>query len=280
MRPFCVASSVPVTASRYQWIPLAALATALGLYALPQTAVALVPDDLCTGNPCVISANVTIDSSVVLDFGNTTALEFAPDVSVLLQNGPTVHFQAGSITVDSGVHFRSDAPGASLYLVAETGDLAIAPADSVVSFILHDSVELGLYSDGNMQVRAAIDVRGYVGEAGAVSIQSLGDLTFTGRIRGDGSTSGFNASVISLEADGPLSFDGSIKALGQGGDSGQVSFSGATATLHGRINVNALVGVGGNVSVAASAGDVVLNSGISANGREALGDTGNFCDGG
>jgi filamentous hemagglutinin len=280
MRPFCLTARQPVTPSRAARVSFAAIAAALGVCATAATALALVPDDLCTGNPCVISADVVIDSSVILDFGSGTELEFAPGVAVLLQNGATVHFQAGSISVGSAVRFRSAAPGSSLYLSAETGDLSIAATDQVANFTLRDAVELGLYSAGNLVMRAMVEVSGVENEAGAFSVQSFGNLTFHGRIRGDGNHTGFNASVISLAADGALSFDGGIQAVGRGGDSGQVSLSGATATLHGRISVKPRVGVGGNVSISANTGALVLNASVIAKGTEALSDTGNFCDGG
>ncbi|MEW6271863.1 MAG: hypothetical protein AB1689_21480 [Thermodesulfobacteriota bacterium] len=243
---------------------------------------ALVPGDLCTGNPCVVGTDVVIDADAALDFGVTTDLRFAPGVRVLLQNGSTAAFSAGSIVIGSGARFSSDAPGSSLYFSADATTIEIGVGGAPASFVLRDGVEVGFFAEGDCTVNARADVSGSQQEGGVFYIQSFGDVLFRGNVVADGSRDGqYNAGAVDFDADGSLVVDGKLRARGYGPDSGYVLMRGAEVHLMGGIDVKPKVGYGGTVEVSAAAADVTLDAKIDAGGRRAPDDAGgNNCGGG
>jgi hypothetical protein len=258
----------------------AILASLVGLLRAP--VFALVPSDLCSGNPCVIGSDVTITASVLLDFGLGTALQFAPGIKVLLQNGAAVQFEAGSISIGAGARFSSDAPGSSLYFSADGSTVDVATTGSPAVFVLRDSVEVGFVSAGDSTTNAKVDVTGETEEGGVFYIQSLGNLTFTGKVVADGTKDGqFNAGTVDLDAGGTLNVDAKLRAKGHGADSGQVLMRGQSVVADGGIDVKPTAGGGGTVDISAEAGDVTLAAKIDAGGKKAADDVGaNNCNGG
>ena len=68
-------------------------------------ATATDPADLCTGNPCIISSDVTIDPIGQIDFGPGTQLRLAAGVRLTVGPGATsseVSVSAGSIILEPG----------------------------------------------------------------------------------------------------------------------------------------------------------------------------------
>ena len=73
-----------------------ALAALLAVAVAAHPARAMVPSDLCTGNPCIVSGTISLDGSF-FDFGDTTDLRFASDANVRVKGD---YFRAGTITLD------------------------------------------------------------------------------------------------------------------------------------------------------------------------------------
>lgn len=281
----CHAEIVSATSHTKQRRILARLAVvAAGIACLGTTPVfALVPSDLCTGDPCIIGNDVVVTASVLLDFGPTTALQFAPGIKVLLQNGATTEFRAGSITIGSNARFSSDAPGASLYFYAGATTVDVAAGGSPAKFVLRDSVEVGFFAEGNCTMNALADVSGQTDEGGVFYIQTFGNITFTGKVFADGSPDGqFNAGVVDFDAGGgPLTVDAKLRAKGGGADSGEVHMKGQSVVIKGGIDVKPKVGSGGMVEMTAEAGDLTVAAKIDAGGKKAAADVGaNNCNGG
>jgi len=243
---------------------------------------ALAPGDLCTGDPCVIASNFTVDATVVLDFGSTTALQFAPGIKVLISNGATVEFDAGSITIGSAAKFSSDTPGSSLYFSANATNIEAGINGGPVKFVLPDSIEVGFFCEVNCAVHAKANVSGKTAEGGTFYIQSFGQTLFTGTVVADGSKDGqFNAGVVDFDAADALHVWAKLRAKGYRPDSGQVRLRGVSVDLAGKIDVKPKVGVGGMVEITAETQSILSQADIDASGKLASNDTGsNNCNGG
>jgi hypothetical protein len=113
------------------------------------------PDDLCTGDPCVIGT-VTVATPCQIDFGNRT-LEIAGTLRV--PDGGTLDLTAATVRVLGRIDGRGDGSGAVIVLVAGTGSAVV---------------------DGT------IDVRGATG--GGVRVDGRTGVTIDDKIRASGKT--------------------------------------------------------------------------------------------
>ena len=239
---------------------------------------AIETGDLCTGNPCVIGEDVTIDESATLDFGDGITLVIAARIT--LSNAASVTFQAGSVTVEPGASFRADGPGTFLVVAANVGNLTVGDATKGVRFKMRDVVEINLVGEVDAFVNAKVDVRGVTDEAGAFSVEALdGTATILGKILGDGDKiDGFNASQLYFSAPTVI-LDAKIKARGRGGDSGFVEVAADDAVIRGSIDLTPRPGVGGELRIDAT-NDVTLEAKVKTRGKQDPESIGNFCDGG
>ncbi len=258
------------------------VASALLVFGIPSLSAALVPGDLCTGNPCVITQDFSTDASEVLNFGSTTELRFQTGVRVTFGDGGEAAITAGTIIIEPRVRFRSTAPGVSLDFQADNGDFTVGTPASGATFDFPGGVELSSYSFGSSFFNARVDLSGETDdEAGALSMQSDGDLTLLGTIKADGERTGeFNAGQIDLDAAGTLTVDAKIKARGRGEvDSGFIFLRGTDATIGGKIDVRGKPGLGGTLELDIT-NDLTMTVKTRAKGRNVSGAPGSACDGG
>lgn len=221
---------------------LALLAAALVLAAAPGRAQ-ITPDSLCTGDPCIISRDATIDPGAVLqlDFGARRVIVEA----VLNTGGTVVTFLAGSFEIRNMGQIRGNAG----VTVATSGNIAVngtrstgalrligpnegtlmlqSSAGSVTSsgriFVDSDTAES---SGGTLHVSAAtrIELRGDItarggtlAGGGAVDLDTPGDVLVAGGIDLSGGED--DAGGITVRAGGAARFEGPMVIEG-GGDQG------------------------------------------------------------
>jgi hypothetical protein len=273
---------------RSRWVILVSILALAGV----SPAAALEPDDLCVGNPCVVSGSIGIQESVQLDFGDATELRFAMGTRITFQRGQYLQLIAGSIVVEPGVAFRSakpagDAEGPSfLRLEATTGDLTIGSAEGRATIEMQDpgpslmyaQGETLLVSDGgSVWINGRINLNAEDGGSADLVVRARDNTTVRGRITADGARSGqgmdTEAARVILEAvDGTLRVDAAISAKATYGGN-IVLLAGQGADLAGVFNTGSRLGCPGDVFVDAG-GDVATAARIRSNGGYEC------CDGG
>lgn len=177
--------------SKSVWWILPAIVLALAIPARVGAQVSCAdPDNLCTGNPCVIDT-VTVVPPCEVDFGNRT-LEITGIVTV--PDGGTLSFTANAIRLHGRIDGRNAGTGAAVTLVA-TGDtletdgkidvtggagggtVALNGLDLVVDGKIRAGSKLGpggsvTLVGGAANVQQSIDVRGATG--GSITTQTVG----------------------------------------------------------------------------------------------------------
>jgi len=257
------------------------------------------PDDLCTGDPCVIGT-VAVQSPCTVDFGNR-ALEIAGTVSV--PDGGSLHFEARYVHLagridgrhaGTGAHVTLASPGfsGSIHLdgvIDVSGDAAsgtidvVAPTDVRVTNGLHASSKLGtggsivVVSGGEVAVDGVLDVRGtdggsifVAGKQSASAFPELhvvvgGKCLASGREGAGGSVTLRGSNVRSAAT---------LDVRGNDGDGGTVEVTGArnvSLDSHKKILASGTAS-GGTVSVSAQNGQAFVAGKVMARGR--LGDGG------
>src|SRR5262245_49496554 len=108
--------------SNVLWLPLTIILLLVTAADVSAQVSCADPDDLCTGDPCVIGT-VTVVPPCEVDFGNRT-LEVAGVVSV--PDGGTLSFTAGQIRLLGRIDGRNAGIGAAVTLVANVGSLETA----------------------------------------------------------------------------------------------------------------------------------------------------------
>lgn len=200
------------------------------------------PDNLCTGDPCVITGPITVQSPCIADFGTRT---LRIEMRVNVPNDGVLDLTAGTIEVDGGrINGSHLLPGAG------------------------DGADVSLTASGNISMisRSRIDVSGRITK-GTIVLDAGGNIALEGwlvaRARGrDATATGGNVGVA---ADGTLTstrrarVDARGRTAGQGAPTagGQISLQGDDGvTLAARVDASG--SGGGTVLVESVAGDVTL----------------------
>lgn len=164
---------------------------------------ATVPGDLCTGNPCVISSNATIDDGSNLDFGDVDVVVEEDVVLSIDGDGASVDIQADSFVME---------PGATIQPLSQ---VEYGPYLNIYT----DVGNVEMQADGTK--RSRIDLTGMAsGSGGDLTVTADGtgaDLLFDGIVESRGGSGGY----MDLEADNDLrvfnidsSADSAVDALG------------------------------------------------------------------
>ncbi len=252
----------------------------VALLLAPANAQSTVPDDLCTGDPCVISTDVTIDPDTVLDFGGRS-LVIAENVVVRVGANGTlcgpcdVDADCGTGTCVGAIPPSEGDPGErglcatiprSLRLIAN--DITLYPGarllgdpngsrDNVDGDRAEITVE-ALAGDVTLQTDARIDVRADCDWAGNITILAPGDAVLDGNLLA--SAQGFESTggEIRVETSGSVVLRQEVNAEA----SGEFAVGGSLDVLAGHgITVDArLIASGGSYG----AGTVTLLAGASA----------------
>jgi hypothetical protein len=268
------------------------LQAVLGVWLLQATAAAAIdcsnPDNLCTGDPCVIPA-LLIDSPCTADFGTrtvviagaldvqTTALELhAGAISVeapLVALATDVSlFASGDIEVSA--RFDTSAANGSEY----AGDIVLDAGGTVnvTGSIRASNVTIGSVPGPVITITAgnAIHIPGSVDgsavtEAATLNMTAGGDITLDGPVRCVGVSGGF----VTVDASGSVAVRGGINATGKTdyySRAGRIVLRGATGVaVESPLTVTSNRRYGYDdppmVDIASSAGDVIVTERINAN---------------
>ena len=102
------------------------------------------PDDLCTGDPCVIPETVVVDDGSDLDFGDRDLI-VSRDVEIIVDGwGEDIHFEARSIVFEPGSNVRAKTPVGNRFVYGRNhhqgrGDAVTTRAPSKGNQRLHKS---------------------------------------------------------------------------------------------------------------------------------------------
>jgi filamentous hemagglutinin len=187
-----------------RWAPAAILCAALVTSARAQVDCD-TPDDLCTGDPCIVGA-VEVNDSCVLDFGARTLVI---DGSLRMPNGGELSLTAGTIQVDGRIqNMTTTVPGAGPRItLAASGDVVVDGPIRVVG-VRNNLVpgEITVQAGGNLTVRSALSA---LTSPTTISWSAgSGDVDFSGRVN-----TGKPGGEISIAAGGRIDSFGTFRKL-------------------------------------------------------------------
>lgn len=226
------------------------------------------PDNLCTGNPCVIG-KIEVVSPCIVNFGNRTVV-----IGGVLKvpNAGRLDFQARTIRVEhpiAGRHTSETSGAGAIIELNATGDLIVdrridASARSRAGIIV---LTAGGNIELNAPVRAKAKGRNSTAPGGTVMAFAMGSLMSLGggRIEVAGGPSSLGGSA-SLAGRTKIDLRGRIDARGADGGSITVFSDKGTAVVRRKMEADGRKGVGGTILVNGAQG-VVLNKKVLATGR-------------
>ena len=278
-----------------------ACASTLLLSSAERASALTTADDLCTGNPCIISSNQNIDNGSVLDFGfRLVILEAKLDVGSgsmrLLCGGLTVQGKGqlrgkgglgspgGSIIIESWLDIVLNGTplgGTVMLNGTDGGTLSLSTFGGTVTGFgelnLKNSVlsasggDLSIATGGSVNLTGELNLGGGAdGDGGSIDIVAVGDVSMTGPI--DISGGGFGGGFLDISSGGSVTL-GSVLADGggEGGDGGATDIiATGSITLTGSYDARGSLGIercgdGGDVDLLAG-GDVTLGATMELNG--------------
>ncbi|HZR84011.1 MAG TPA: hypothetical protein VFD92_23140 [Candidatus Binatia bacterium] len=264
-------------------------ALALGL---PAAARATVASDLCTGNPCVITGNHTIDIDSNLQFGDATDLVIQNSVLTVGDGNispRTIGLTARSITMKAGARIVAGPVGATddaeVDLTATGGDIVFeAASGKSIDLSSNSAGTASLLASGNITLARGIDVQGTGMDSagGAIELEAGGFITVSADLLAGASGAFAFGGEIDITAGTGALITGMLD-VGSPTDGGGVSVASTLGPVTvGKINANGgdPDGYGGEIEVDAGYGDVALNGPVTGNGGggsdENCGDGGEF----
>ena len=236
------------------------------LLATPGTASATVASDLCTGDPCNITASALITPGSVLDFG-TAALVVNTGVNLAISD-PT----AMSRTVDDAL----------VTITATNGDVDLQSSGSAISKIALNGFAAGYLSiaaTGRVLIHGLIDVSasGTDSSAGSVDISAGADVDINRDISAGASGVYAFGGAIDISAVTGVTVGGStggtIDASGPGsGGSVSIFTSGGAITTSKKISADGgdPDGYGGSIDITNDTGAITIGGTISGNGGSGI----------
>jgi hypothetical protein len=251
------------------------------------------PDDLCTGDPCIVGV-VEVDDSCVLDFGSRTLVI---DGSLRMPNSGELALTAGAVQVAGRIqNMTSTVPGAGPRItLAATGDVVLDGPIRLVG--VRNSLvpgEVTIQAGGSLTVLSALTT--LTSPTSITWSAGSGDVDFSGRVN-----TGRPGGAISVDAGGRIDSFGTFRHLeaidmSAGGDvrlggrlSAQESLTvdaggtfsletvlrnyGSDVILHGALGVSVLRTItmsplfvdAGSAEIESSAGDVLIAMPVRAN---------------
>lgn len=237
------------------------------------TAHATVEEDLCAGDPCVVSDDVVIDANSVLDFSGRS-LVFDEGVTVRL--GPSGAGCGTGVPPERALTILADdimmAPGARILGDPRGGNSTDGDRAMVVLEAVAGNVEMQSVGAN----RSEIDVKADCQTAGHITIITAADAILDGRLTTTASGSDAVGGDIRVEAtgNGTITQEFDTSARGSLAEGGNIDISVGLALLVGK----KLTTDGGDFG----AGDVSLFGGttvtvdelLSLNGGDPDGDAG------
>lgn len=253
------------------------------------------PDDLCTGDPCTITANIDVISPCTVDFG-ARALVIAGILRV--PDGGSMSLTAASIVQHGPIDGRhvgnGVGSGAAVTLIGTAGDVELRGEIDVAGTVATGSIDVqasgsilvedsliaksagsnGSATGGSVTLdaggtivtdqTAVIDVQAANVTGGVVSIEAVGDVTIEGRIHAEGNpggsvTLGSSAAFVSLDRD--------VRVQGIGGPGGLLAVTGQTGiAVTDKQLATSDVAIGGTIQLTTPAGGVFVSDPLYVGG--------------
>lgn len=248
----------PAAPARVAWTTLALLVAAFALI-LPRVALATLPGDLCTGNPCNVTATLTVDAGSDLDFGPATDLRLKGTavlrVGTAAAGARSLRLAARSIVLEPGARILGDGDDAFVALAATGGAIELQSSGSTLS---------------------RIDVSGLI--AGIVDLRTTGDVLIAGMLDAHGAGDDAVGGEVTIAAQGgvTISRDPELGASGRFAAGGELTISAV-----GDVSIDAIVdgvapGDGANVTVLSETGNIAITRKIDLSGGSPDGSGGSL----
>jgi hypothetical protein len=210
--------------------------------------------NLCPGatDPCTIAcATAHVDTSVTLDFGSCD-LVLAGGGQLRVRSGTVVGINARSLRVAAGG--RLDA----------SGDASTPGATLVINLTGATSLDPG----------GVIDVSG--SDGGAVFLTAGGAVHVAGTLAATALGAAGRGALIQVTAGGPITVDAPIDTTGGTGDGGDIDLDGSAITVNASLTLEGSSpgGGGGDLTLTAEQGAVVVNAPLSTAGAHGTPITG------
>ena len=237
---------------------LAILATTT--FALPAGAVS-VPDDFCTGDPCVVTADLTADAGSIVDFGaRDLVIAGSSQIDVGAGALPRVlTLIAASIRMEAGAKIRGD-----------SADRAVVTLESTTGSVILESAGSN---------RSEINVKSDATDAGSIIIRAATDAIIGGRLTASAQGEDATGGTIEIISGGMTSITEECTTAGSGSFAGAGEFSvsaeGDVMVLNKVFADGADFG-GGDVSLTSTTGSIMVSELINNNGGDPDGEAGEF----
>lgn len=255
---------------------LAGLALAVAGVAAPGPARAVrcsKPDDLCTGNPCVIR-QAEVASPCDLDFGNRLLIVGG---TLSVPNGGSLTLRARDIEVRRAIIGRHATPfsnrGGSIALIA-SDDITVTWRIDASARTAPGRIVLSAGGDVTLAapLRAAANGPKPTASGGGIYITAGGRILATGRARlraeGAANTPG---GTIALAAGTGVRLDNRIGADGRDGGSVALSTRAGDIIANRKLSATGSLGTGGSVVAYAQDGVATIRGNVDAQGITAGG---------
>jgi hypothetical protein len=219
------------------------------------------PNNLCTGDPCIIGP-VDVQSPCVVNFGPRTVVV---DGKMVLLNAAVLDFTANVIEINEQISGRNP-DGSQITLTATSGDITVDKAIDGSGRVTPGTITLDASGNVNIDARLTSRPRGGSAPGGAITVHADNVLTITshGRVETKGSRHTQGGSV-QLSGDAGVSVAGGVDASGGPGGSIQITSSAGAVSLEEDLRVFSKVGVAGSISITAS-GAVTSSAEVLGNG--------------
>lgn len=223
------------------------------------------PDNLCTGDPCVIG-DVDLAFVCIVDFGTRTLVIEGP------VDGRIIQFHAGAIAVNGPV--RSPTFD-EITLLSDGG--AIVVDHRIRSRNQHagggaNPAFITLTAGGDITVNQPIDAKSVADDSGGViTLVAGGNITLRRTIKAGAAFSAGCDCAVTLDAGALLDVRGKIDARGiaYGGD--VVLRGDAGATVAKTVDARGGIFEGGNIEVTSTTGSVTISKPLTAAGDATVG---------
>lgn len=249
-------------------------------------ALATVPVDLCSGDPCRVTQSRVVNPGSVLDFGDAE-LVIAPGTTLTVGAGAgrSLTLLAHKIVVEAGAAILGGGDLAEVTLRAGSGGIWLlrsGPSSARVDVGGNQAGQVVLQTDGDVTVQGDLEARGSGrdSQGGSLAVEARRSVVASGGMLASATGNGAAGGSITIAAGEDIALSGTLSASGAdfgGGEIALVSASGDVAVA-GSVSVAGAGpdGSGGSFEAVAEDGDVTLAASFAGTGgsgaQEACGD--------